>query len=52
MEGLIRKAGKLVDLSPVVVLSVVVLAEAVVLGVLPGKNASATGVQPVAGVLF
>jgi hypothetical protein len=52
VESRVGQAGELVHASPVVVFLVGPLAESVVLAVLPGQDTSASGVQPVAGLLL
>jgi hypothetical protein len=52
VESRVREVGELVHASPVVVLLVGPLAESVVLAVFPCQDTSATGVQPVAGLLL
>lgn len=52
VESRIREAGKLLHAGPVVVFLVGPLAESVVLAVFPGQDTSASGVQPVAGLLL
>jgi hypothetical protein len=52
VESRIRQAGKLVHASPVVVFLVRPLAESVVFAIFPGQDASASSVQPVAGLLL
>jgi hypothetical protein len=52
VESRIRQAGKLVHTGPVVVFLVRPLAESIVLAVFPGQDASASSVQPVAGLLL
>jgi hypothetical protein len=52
VESRIRQVGELIYSSPVVVFLVRPFSESVVLAVFPGQDASASGVQPVAGLLL
>ena len=52
VESRVRQVGKFIYARPVVVLLFRPLAESVVLAVFPGQDTSASGVQPVAGLLL